>query len=52
VINAIKGGDFKKAGDEVLNLPSKGTTYGKANPTRANAIKSSLQSPKPPDPCE
>jgi len=51
VIDAIKGGDFKKAGDEVLNLPDKGKTFGEANPTRASSIRSSLQSPKPPDPC-
>jgi hypothetical protein len=51
VISAIKAGDWTKAGDEVLKLPSHKTTFAKANPARSQAIKKSLQTPTE-DPCK
>jgi GH24 family phage-related lysozyme (muramidase) len=52
VIDAIKSGDWTKAGDAVLGLPTHGTTFAKDNATRAQAIKKSLQTPPAPDPCK
>ena len=51
VISAIKGGDFTSAGNAVLGLPSRGTTFAQANPARANAISAGLKKPPDPDPC-
>lgn len=51
VISAIKSGNWTAAGDGVLNLPSHGTTFAQANPTRAGAISGGLKKPPDPDPC-